>query len=129
MKVYANAKSAAAPMGGLRSEVPLMALFGLMHLRVALTGTVLGRTRSRNQHDVSYGQEMLDARHWSQLRWSKRLDQTDPFGPRHNEVHFVKEHAFACALGDKLKSGGGKADLFHRHITLLMARRLAGFCR
>jgi hypothetical protein len=33
------------------------------------------------------------------------------------------------ALGHKLKSGGGKADLFHESITFLNPQSLAGFCR
>ena len=42
----------------------------------------------------------------------KRLDQTHHFLPGYNNVHRVEDHAFAGALHDKLKSGGGKADLF-----------------
>ena len=47
----------------------------------------------------------------------KRLNQTDKLRPGYNQVHLVKEHAFTSALGDKLKSGGGKADLFHFRLT------------
>ena len=32
--------------------------------------------------------------------------------PGNNQVHLVEELAFAGSLGDNLKSGGGKADLF-----------------
>ena len=37
------------------------------------------------------------------------------------------EHAFASPLGYNLKSGGGKAELFHRDITLVKALRWLRF--
>ena len=40
-----------------------------------------------------------------------------------NQVHLVKEYAFTSALGDKLESGGRKADLFHIRLT---SRHLIG---
>lgn len=33
------------------------------------------------------------------------------------------------ALGDKLKSGGGEADLFQCDLAFLKSLRMAGFCR
>ena len=59
----------------------------------------------------------------------KWFNQTHQLRPRNHQVHLVEEHAFASPLGDQFKSGGGKADLFHRDITLLKAQRLARFCR
>jgi hypothetical protein len=51
------------------------------------------------------------------------LDQTDKFRPGYNLIHLIEEHAFACALGDKLESGSCKADLFHIRLT---SRHLIG---
>ena len=51
------------------------------------------------------------------------LNQPYKFRPGYNQVHLVEEHTFAGALGDKLKSGGGKADLFHIRLT---SRHLIG---
>ena len=45
------------------------------------------------------------------------LDQTNQFRPGHHQVHLAEEHAFARALADKLKFGGGKADLFPIRLT------------
>ena len=53
----------------------------------------------------------------------KRLNQTNEFRPGNDQVLLVKECAFAFALGDKLESGGGKADLFHIRLT---SRHLVG---
>ena len=189
------------PNVGLHSEVPLIALLGLMHLGITLPRTVLGRARYSNQGGVNnrsglkqqapLGQGGVDGSHDLQAqvvgfkkmakpqdgrfigqacgtgiksckftldrrvvqrllhrrgkqpkpllkemntqhrflgqRWAFTygasttgrivLDQTDKFRPRFNQVPFVKEHALAWALRDKLKSGGGKANLFHIRLT------------
>lgn len=44
----------------------------------------------------------------------KRLNQTYQPRPRHHQIHLIKKYPFARALGDQFKSGGGKADLFHK---------------
>ena len=56
----------------------------------------------------------------------KRVDPTYQFRPRYNQDRFVEEHAFAGALGNKLESGGGNDDLFHRNTTRLKTLRVAG---
>jgi hypothetical protein len=43
------------PDVGFHSEVPLIALIGLMHLGITLTRTVLGRARCSNQGGIYYG--------------------------------------------------------------------------
>ena len=60
------------------------------------------------------------------LKW---LDQTHQFCPRHNQAHLIEKHTLARALGDKLESGGGKADLFHARSTPFRPASLSGFCR
>jgi hypothetical protein len=47
--------------------------------------------------------------------------------PWHHQVHLVKEHAFARTLGDKFKSGSGKAVLFHKRSVVQSSFSLAGF--
>jgi len=197
---------------GLHAKVPLVALLGLMHLRVALAGAVLGRTgrgdqggvhrRAGLEHQpflgkggVDRGQQLdaqvvlfeqmpkpqdggligqargawvkasefaihtdvmqrlfhgrvtqakpllqkVDAQHGlygkrrapalvSRTR-RKGCNQRHQLCPRNHPIHLVEKHALASALGHKLKSGGGEADLFHVSITFLNPQALAGFCR
>ena len=46
-----------------------------------------------------------------------RLNQANQLRPGHHQGHLIKELALARSLGHKLKSGAGKAYLFHRHST------------
>lgn len=55
------------------------------------------------------------------------LNQTHQRCPGHYHVHLGEQHAFARALGDKLESGGGKADLFHNRLTSRHLIRCQGF--
>lgn len=48
-----------------------------------------------------------------------RFNQRNQFSQRHHQVHLIKKLALARPLGDKFKSGGGKADLFHRYSTFV----------
>lgn len=54
-------------------------------------------------------------------------NQTHQLSPWHDEVHLVEKHTFALALGDRLESGDGEADLFHFALTALNSQWLAGF--
>ena len=45
----------------------------------------------------------------------------------HHQVHLVKKHAFARALGDKLETCGGKADLFHKRSVTQSKLSVLGF--
>jgi hypothetical protein len=63
------------------------------------------------------------------LTWRKVCNQRNQLCPRNHQIHFVEKHALAGALAQKLKSGRGKADLFHESITFLNPQSLAGFCR
>ena len=57
----------------------------------------------------------------------KRLNQANQFGPRHHQVHLVHKHSFARPFGDQFKSGGGKADLFHKRRVSQSAFCALGF--
>lgn len=45
---------------------------------------------------------------------TERLNQTYQLRPRDHQIHLIKKDPLARALGDQSKSGGGKADLFHK---------------
>jgi len=195
----------------LHPKVPLVALLGLVHLRISLTRAVLGRAGCCNQsgiHDrtslehqafgdqggVDRGQQLsaqvvlfeqvtkaqdrafigqagdapielrklavqrdvmqslfhgrirqtkpllqevnaqhgLDGKGWTaafgaRARRCKRLDQTHQFPPRNNKAHLIEKHTLARALGDKLESAAGKADLFHLRSTYFRQCRCQGF--
>jgi hypothetical protein len=205
------------PDMGFHTEMPLVALLGLVHLGVTLTTAVLGGTGCSNQGDVHHssclehqalggqggidGGQQLDVQIvlFKQMAWTwsfakphegsllgktnssriepckfaiqrgivqglfhrrvrdakpllqevnlqqglnhkrrassfgryatgcKRLNQAIKFGPRHHLVHLVEEHAFACSLGDKLKSGGSEADLFHKRSVVKSVICALGF--
>ena len=57
----------------------------------------------------------------------ERLDQTHQRPPRNDPTHLIEKHTLA--LGDKLESGGGKADLFHLFSSSFRRVSLSGFCR
>jgi hypothetical protein len=44
--------------------------------------------------------------------WFKWLDQAPQLCLVQNQVHLIEKRAFVCALADKIRSGGGKTDLF-----------------
>jgi len=197
----------------LHAKVPLVAFLGLVHLRIPLARTVLGRAGRCNQRGINdraglehqafgdqggvdRGQQLnaqvvlfkqvakaqdgglvrqpghagikmgelavkrgvvqglfhrwirqtepllqeVDAQHGlegkartaafgARARRRKWLDQTHQFCPRHNQAHLIEKHTLARALGDKLESGGGKADLFHARSTPFRPASLSGFCR
>jgi hypothetical protein len=182
----------------LHAKVPLVALLGLMHLRVALAFVVLGRTGRSNQggihhrsglehqpavnqfgidsrqylraqvvllehvskaqdgalvgqpgdtriqlgklavqRDVMQGLfhgrvgvskellQQMNAQHHLSGKWRAprlasrcmRRNQGQQLRPRNHQVHLIQKLTLARALGDKLESGGGKADLFHLNLT------------
>jgi len=186
MNVHANVR--------LHAKVPLVALFGLMHIGVSLALVVLGRSGRSDQRGVHHGArlehqtainqlgvdggqdllaqpvyfehvakphdgalvgqtahaciqvgkllvqrdvvqllfhgrvgvtkellEQMNAQHhlcgkrWpaSLARRRVRCYQRQQIRPRDHQVHFIEKLTLAHALGDKLKSGGGKAHLFH----------------
>ena len=49
----------------------------------------------------------------ARARRRERLDQPHQFTPGNHQVHLIEKHMLARALGDKLESATGKADLFH----------------
>jgi hypothetical protein len=59
----------------------------------------------------------------------ERLDQAHQLPPWNNQAHLIEKHTLARALGDKLESGKGKADLFHLSSTAFRPTSLSGFCR
>ena len=61
--------------------------------------------------------------------WRIGSGQTYKLLSGYNRVHLVTEHPYAAELSDKFKSGGDKADLFHRYNTRHRTQRLAGLCR
>ena len=55
---------------------------------------------------------------------SVRLDQGHQISPGNHQFHFVQKFMLERSLGDQLETGGGKAFLFHRHLTFWRGRRL-----
>jgi len=79
-------------------------------------------------------QHGLDGKGWTaafgaRARRCERLDQAHQFSPRNNKANLIEKHTLARALGDKLESAAGKADLFHLRSPSFRPVSLSGFCR
>ena len=59
----------------------------------------------------------------------ERLDQTHQLPLRNSQVHLVEKHTLARALGDKLESAAGNADLLHLHSTSFRQCRFQAFAK
>ena len=59
----------------------------------------------------------------------ERLDQTHQLPPRSSQFHLVEKHSLARALGDKLESAAGKADLLHLHSNSFRQCRFQVFAK
>ena len=59
----------------------------------------------------------------------ERLDQTHQLPPRSSQFHLVEKHSLARALGDKLESAAGKADLLHLHSNSFRQCHFQGFAK
>ena len=58
-----------------------------------------------------------------------RSNQGQLLRPMNDRVHLVQELTLARALGDKLESGVGKAELFHMNLINARGIQLGDFCR
>ncbi len=67
-----------------------------------------------------------DCKRWASRLASRRvrLNQSYQRSPRHDQIHFIEKLTLARSLGDQLKSGRGKAFLFHRQLTFVQVTRL-----
>jgi hypothetical protein len=98
---------------------------GLLHRRVRQAKPLLQEVDA--QHGLDY--KSWTAAFSARARRREGLDQAHQFSPRNNQAHLIEKHTLSCALGDKLESAAGKADLFHACSTSFRPISLSGFCR
>lgn len=97
----------------------------LFHRRIGQTEPLLQEVNAQHGLDGKGRAVAFGAR--AHLReW---LDQTHQFCSRDDKTHLIEKHTLARALGNKLQSVGGKADLFHVRSTTFRKLPLSGFCR
>ena len=98
---------------------------GLLHRRIRQTEPLLQEVNTQHFLDGK-GRTAAFGAGAHRREW---LDQTHQLCARDDKTHLIKKHTLARALGDKLESAGGKANLFHVRSTTFRQPPLSGFCR